>query len=166
MDFDPARQYWHHFRNVHVKNCLGSIILNQSVILVEAGSEEPPELTTTLESNGFQVLRCRSIWDLEALGEEKDRLVVILDLDSALVTNRLLRDVKRKHSALQIIGISSRPFHPELREAIATHIYACLCKPVDPDDLIYLVKSIFCNATNSEGNPEQKGMEDPSFTAR
>ncbi len=29
-----------------------------------------------------------------------------------------------------------------------TYIYACLCKPIDPDELIYWVKSIFCNADN------------------
>jgi len=131
--------------------------LNQSVILVGASREQLLELTTTLESNGFQVLRCPSILDLGQLGEEKDRLVVILDLDSALVTNRVLRDVKRKNSALQIIGISSRPFHPELKEAIATHIYACLCKPVDPDELIYLVKSIFSTATSSKWGPANDG---------
>ncbi len=115
----------------------------QSVILVETAEEQPPELTGPLEANGFQVLSCRSIFDLEELCGDDELGVVILDLDGPLVSNRVLRDVKKKRPALQIIGISGRPLHPELREALAHYMYACLCKPVDPEELIYLVRSIF-----------------------
>lgn len=118
-------------------------MLSQSVILVETTGEQPPELTTSLEASGFQVVSCCSIPDLEKHSQENDLGVVILDLDDPLVSNRVLRDVKRKRPALQIIGVSSRPFHPELKEALAHYLYACLCKPVDPEELIYLVKSIF-----------------------
>jgi len=51
------------------------------------------------------------------------------------------------------MAVSGRPFHPELKEALATYICACLCKPVDLDEPIYLVKSIFCTATTSEDGP-------------
>ncbi len=117
--------------------------MSQPVILVETIEEQPPELVTSLEANGFQVLPCCSISDMEKLSQESDLGVVILDLDDPYISNRVLRDVKKKRPALQIIGVSSRPFHPELKEAIANYMYACLCKPVDPEELIYLVKSIF-----------------------
>ncbi|MGO9117965.1 MAG: response regulator [Desulfomonilaceae bacterium] len=124
--------------------------MNPSVILVETGKEHPPEVTRVLEANGFKVLPCRSIFDLEKLCHEDDLGVVIVDLDDPLMNNRLLREVKRKHPALHIIGISSHLFHPDLKEAIASHIYACLCEPVDPEQLIYLVKGILCTATSSK----------------
>ena len=88
------------------------IILNPSVILVETGKEHRPEVATILEANGFQVLPCRSIFDLEKLCQEDDHGVVILNLDDPLMNNRVLKEVKRKRPALQIIGISSRLFHP------------------------------------------------------
>jgi DNA-binding NtrC family response regulator len=124
--------------------------LNPSVILVETGKGHPPEVTKILEANGFQVLPCRSIFDLEKLCQEDDHCAVILNLDDPLMNNRVLKEMKRKRPALQIIGISSHLFHPDLKEAIGSHIYACLCEPVDPEQLIYLVKGIFCTATSCE----------------
>jgi DNA-binding NtrC family response regulator len=118
----------------------------------------------SLHASGFQVLPCRSISDLENLCGEDDLGVVILDLDNPLVNNRVLRDLKQKRPAMQLIGISSRVFHPELKDAISKYMYACLCEPLDPEELIYLVKSIFCNATNSKESPVENELEDHSFT--
>ena len=142
--------FWHAFRNLHPGNRTARIILNPSVILVETGKGHPPEVTKILEANGFQVLPCRSIFDLEKLCHQDDLGAVIVDLDDPLLNNRVLREVKRKRPALQIIGISSWSFHPDLKEAMANHIYASLNKPVDPDQLIYLVKGILCTATSSK----------------
>ncbi len=124
--------------------------MNPSVILVETSKGYPPELTNALEANGLQVVPCRSVFDLEKLCQKDDLGIALLDLDDPIMNNRVLREVKRKRSALQIIGMSSCPFHPDLKEAIASHIYACLCEPVDPEELIYLVRSILRTATSSE----------------
>lgn len=140
--------------------------MTPSVIWVEMGTARRPKLTMLLEANGFQVLPCRTVFDVEKLCHENDLGVVVLDLDSPLVNNRVLRDVKRKRPAMQLIGISSLPFHPELKNAISNYMYACLCDPVDPEELIYLVKSIFSNATNSEKSLVEKGLEGPSFTGK
>lgn len=127
--------------------------MNQTTILFDASTERWPELTAALEAEGFLVLRCRSISELENLGPGKDRGAIILDLDNALLNNRVLREVKRRRPAMQLLGISNRPFHPELKDAIANYIYACLREPVDLDELIYLVKSTFSTATSSEDGP-------------
>jgi DNA-binding NtrC family response regulator len=120
--------------------------LNQTIILFDTSSQQRwSRLTATLEANGFQVLRCRSISDVAKVGPQKHCWVVILDLDNPVVNNRVLRELKRNYSGLQIIGISGRPFHPELTEAMRSYIYACISKPVDPDELIYWLKSIFCD---------------------
>jgi DNA-binding NtrC family response regulator len=124
--------------------------LNPLVIFVETGKVQAPELTSALEASGFQVLPCGSIFDLEELCREDNPGVVILNLDDPLMNNRVLKEMKRKRPGLKIIGISGRPFHPELKEAMASQIYACLCEPLDPDELIYLVKSIFSTATSYE----------------
>lgn len=126
--------------------------MSPSVILVETGRVQPTELKVSLETNGFQVLPCHSIPDLEILCQESRLGVVILDLDNPLVNNRVLRDLKRKCPGMYLIGISERLVHPELKEAISNHIYACLCEPIDPEELIYLVKSIYCNTKNADEN--------------
>jgi DNA-binding NtrC family response regulator len=124
--------------------------LSPTITLFQIGGDQRQELTALLKARGFQVQQCHSISGLEKRQPGKEGGVVILDLDDPLVDNRMIRDVKRTRPALQVIGISRRPFHPELKEAITNHIYACLCKPVDPDELVYLVKSILCSATSSE----------------
>ena len=54
----------------------------------------------------------------------------------------MLRDLKKKHY-ITIIAVSERKLHPELAESMGSHIFASLVKPVDPDDLEYLLKGVF-----------------------
>ena len=42
-----------------------------------------------------------------------------------------------------IIALSREQFHPGLEESLRDHIYACLGKPADPDELLYVLKGIF-----------------------
>jgi len=87
-----------------------------------------------------------SLVNLETRMQETASSVVILDLDTLPLDNRYIRHLKRQKEKVYIIGLSSRPFHPELQEAVSTHIYACLGKPVDTDELVYWLKSINENA--------------------
>ena len=50
--------------------------------------------------------------------------VAILDLDGLSVDNRFFRDLKRINPSVVFIALSSRPFHPELKESLCDHIYA------------------------------------------
>jgi len=114
-----------------------------SVIFVATGNDQLPELTTAFAENGIRVLRCSSIPDAERLCRENDRAVVVLDLDKVPVTNRALKELSAKCPSVPIIGVADRRFHPELKEAMRSYLYACMCKPVDVEELMYLVKSIF-----------------------
>ena len=73
-------------------------------------------------------------------GREKGLLIV--DLDTEHVNNAVLREVKKKHP-ITIIAISSEQFHPGLEEAFRHHIFACLTKPLDSQELLYMLKSVF-----------------------
>ena len=66
----------------------------------------------------------------------------MLDLDTEQVTNAALRELKKKHS-LTIIALSGEHLHPDLEESLRHHIYACLGKPADPDELLYILRSVF-----------------------
>ena len=46
-------------------------------------------------------------------------------------------------TATRFLCTSKDRFHPELKDAICYHIYACLNKPVDPDEMVFWIKSIF-----------------------
>lgn len=88
--------------------------------------------------------------DLEPFLQAGDCRAVILNLDNIRVTNKTLRDLKRKTPLTSIIALSERQFHPELEEAFREYITVCLKQPPDSDELVYWLRSIFEN--NGEPN--------------
>jgi hypothetical protein len=46
--------------------------------------------------------------------------------------------------------MSSDRFHPELKDAICYHIYACLTKPLDYDELLYWLRCIEDNGNDPD----------------
>lgn len=115
--------------------------MNASVILFEVDKQDLADLTIAFAAKGFTVLMCSSLSELESCCGQNDQCVAVLDLDNAVITNRMLRDLKQKLPFLQIIGISSRPFHPELKESMTSYLCACVSRPVDLEELIYLTRS-------------------------
>jgi DNA-binding NtrC family response regulator len=130
------------------RNRPGGIVLNPLVFIVDNG-KRLSELTIAIARSGIEVLQCSSISDLQKLCQERNRGVVMLDLDDPCVTNRMLGEIARKCPILRIIGVSDRLFHPEFKEAMRSYLYACMSKPVDMEELMYLVKSVFRDLTTT-----------------
>ena len=84
-----------------------------------------------------------SLPDLEVYLGKKDCRVVLMDIDSVPVDNRTIRELTIKHPEAHFLCTSKDRFHPDLKDAICYHIYACLNKPIDLDELFYWLKSIF-----------------------
>jgi hypothetical protein len=53
-----------------------------------------------------------------------------------------------KYPEVHFLCTSKDRFHPNLKDAICYHIYACLTKPVDPDEIFYLLRSIYEDDTD------------------
>ena len=99
-------------------------------------------LRSILSQGPYSPLRLGSLDDVPQYMQGRESGVLILDLDSEPVTNVTLRELKKKHP-LTIIALSREQFHPGLEESLRHHIYACLGKPADPDELLYVLKGIF-----------------------
>ncbi len=113
---------------------------------VGADAEEIRNLCDLLAESGFEGLW---IQDLDALREALSKqtgLAVILDLDTVPVDNRAIRNLTARFPATSFFCMSRERYHPDLSEAIRNHFYACLAKPLDPDELLYLLR---CAADNS-----------------
>ena len=84
-----------------------------------------------------------------SLSELKDGLAadafmaVILDADSISLDNSIIRKLKASNPAVHFLLASREHFHPELQESISHILYACLKKPADSDEIIFLLKSIW-----------------------
>lgn len=115
----------------------------QSLIVMASGDKrESRDLCTLLKSHGYRIIRSHSLANLGTQLGENDCRLLVLDLDHFSVDNRLIRELRRQHPGLSIIALSSRTFHPELEEALTSHISACLVKPVDVDELLFWLRSM------------------------
>jgi len=116
--------------------------MEEPIVVANANEAACLELCISLEKEHFRATAVHSLMALEGEVREGVCRVVILDLDSLPVDNRLFRELKRKNPSLHIVGLSSRPFHPELKEAMSRHISSCLTKPVDMEELLYWLKNV------------------------
>lgn len=117
----------------------------EPILVVDSDLERCLGLCTLLGQENYRTTPLHSLQDLEENILRGGFRVVILDLDGLPADNRFFRDLKRINPSAIFMALSSRPFHPELKESLCTHIYACIRKPYDPMELYYWLKTIFIN---------------------
>lgn len=110
------------------------------IVVLDADPAQCQEIRTLLSS--LDVAAMHSLPELQKFLTESDCRVILIDLDTISIDNRTLVQMKRQHPEIEIIAKSERAFHPELEEALRSHIFACLAKPLDPDELIFWLNSI------------------------
>ena len=117
--------------------------MKKHIAVLDADQKECRRLCNLLEKNQYPTIPMHSIQYLEATLKQINCLAVFLDIDTIPVDNRAIRDLTNQISGVCFLCTSQRSFHPELHDAICYHIYACMNKPVDPDELLFWIKSIY-----------------------
>jgi len=126
--------------------------MQKCILVVNTDKKQCRELCELLEKERYCVSALHSIQNLESHLEEKKILAVIIDIDTVPIDNRTVRKLTLKFPGIYFFCLSEKPFHPELKDAICYHIYACLNKPVDEDELFYFLRSIYENETDTQNN--------------
>jgi len=124
--------------------------VKKEVVVLDTDTHQCQGLCNLLSDHHFTTVQMSNMADLEPFLQAGDCRAVILNLDNIRVTNKTLRDLKRKTPLTSIIALSERQFHPELEEAFREYITVCLKQPPDSDELVYWLRSIFEN--NGEPN--------------
>lgn len=119
--------------------------MEKEVVLLDADETQCKDLCDILSAHSYKTARMNSLADTVQYLEKRDCRALILNLDNTLITNKNLRELKQKKPMVNIIAFSERQFHPELEEALREYISVCLAKPVDSEELMYWLKSIFKN---------------------
>jgi DNA-binding NtrC family response regulator len=117
--------------------------MKKKILVVSTDVQESKILRDLLNHHHLLSETADSIQELNNILRKEDCIAVILDLDTIPVSNRNLKDLSTQYPNVTIFCISAKRFHPELQDAIQHYIYACLNKPVDPDELLYWIKSIY-----------------------
>lgn len=116
--------------------------------IIDADTQNGRRFCTFLQKLNYSAQLCTSLEELEGYLEQNPKIAVILDLDSIEVKSQAIRALKRRHPQLHILGVSKLLLHPGLEEIIGSHLYACLVKPLDEEELLFWLKSIAENMEN------------------
>jgi len=117
--------------------------MKKKIIILAANQNSCVELSEIINSKNYPLVQTQALSSLEDFLESDQYVAVVLDIDSVPVDNRTIRELALKYPGVRFLCTSKDRFHPELKDAICYHIYACLTKPVDPDELLYWIKSIY-----------------------
>lgn len=130
--------------------------LNKTIVIIEPDTDERCVLCEVLRNEGFETIEQRSLGHLMAFLDISSPLAAILDIDMVEIDNRKVRELTTSYPEVIFLGLSTRRFHPKLKDAICYHMYACLRKPVEPDEIIYFISSIYADSTTSGPSSAQK----------
>jgi len=117
--------------------------MKKKIVVLDASQNSRRELSDILNSKNYPFTQANALSSLEESLASDQYVAVVLDIDSVPVDNRTIRELAIKYPGVRFLCTSKDRFHPELKDAICYHIYACLNKPVDPDELLYWIKSIY-----------------------
>ena len=117
--------------------------MKKKIILLAADPDSMAELSSILNSENYSFTEIGELSSLEALFDSDRYIAVVIDIDSVQIDNRTIRNMALKYPGIRFLCTSRDRFHPELKDAICYHIYACLNKPVDPDELLFWIKCIY-----------------------
>ncbi len=116
--------------------------MDGKIILVTGRTNELEKICQLLSKNNYHYHWIKSMDQIEETMNLISFNCIIFDLDSIDVDNRTIRELTIKYPAVYFLCLSTDRFHPELKDAICYHIFACLTKPVDHDELLYWLRCI------------------------
>jgi len=117
--------------------------MKKGIILLDADKISSRKLSKMLTSRGYPNITARSLPSLEKLIESNKYIAAVFDIDSVPVENRKIRELSLSFPGFCFLCTSKDRFHPELKDAICYHIYACMNKPIAPEELFFWIKSIY-----------------------
>ena len=126
-------------------------LVKKEILVLDPDERQSRNLRDLLTDHDYTTISMNSLVNMGHYIEENDCRALILNLDKVAVTNKVFRELKTKKPLLNIIALSKRQFHPELEEALREYISVCLAKPVDSDELVYWLKTIFEDDQTPQG---------------
>lgn len=112
------------------------------VAVLATDKDQCQEISELLRASDYPTVALHSFEDLHEQIRGALVKVLLVDLDNMVVDNAFFRNVKKRQPGVFILALSSASHHPDLKEAMGSHIFACLAKPLDQEELLYWLWSI------------------------
>jgi hypothetical protein len=124
---------------------------HSKIAVLSVDPEDAQDLSRIIEDGPYVTAVYPHLAELKT-GLTEPHMAAILDLDSVTLDNRTIRRLTLEFPSVCFF-CTSHQFHPELKDAICYHLFACLRKPVDPDELHYFLECIRSNENDSRRPP-------------
>lgn len=115
------------------------------ILMVTSDLAQSQEIVRLAKDKPFEIQLCESAEEAaRILSAPGTAIIAIFDLDRMDLDERYFRQLPKAPGRC-LLAISHSPFHPDLKEAIGQHLIACLRKPIDSDELLFLLDSLAKN---------------------
>lgn len=123
--------------------------MKNRVLIACRNQSEWQDLEEKLKERKFFVDQAKSFVTIKKNLQERQYLALIIDIDSITIDNITIRQLTLDFPGVPLFCISLDKFHPELKDAICYHIYACIKKPMDYEELHFWLQSIQTDTAES-----------------
>ena len=123
--------------------------MEKLVTILDADQERCSELCFKLEERQFQGAPIHSVAELKRDLQSSNCKTVLIDIDTISIDNYSIKDLTTKNPEVYFFCLSKDRFHPELKDVIGHHIYACISKPVDFEELFFWLDAVHHNHSGS-----------------
>lgn len=106
-----------------------------TAVMLDHDASEIVRVERLLAVHGLNVRHCNRIEDLEHILNTCLDCLVLLNLDAYDLTNEMLCRMSQACPQIRIIGMSNRPYHPELELALRSHLQAVVARPINTEEL-------------------------------
>ena len=116
--------------------------MKRSVVVLTRNPADSVGLSEIIVAHRLVALPLSCLDAVEGALDGGEVLAIIIDLDGFTIDNRFIRRLKGRFPDTTILLASSRREHPHLETAMVEYVYACLVKPIDPEEIGYWLKCI------------------------
>ncbi|MBT3227264.1 MAG: hypothetical protein HN580_29760 [Deltaproteobacteria bacterium] len=116
--------------------------MKRAVIVLSKNRDENAAMCSILKDTTYSPKSLFSYDDLEKSLKAEEFLAVFIDTDSIPLDNSSIRFLNKNFPNVSLLLTSVKKSHPDLEEAIGQYVYACISKPIDPEEVIYWLKCI------------------------
>ncbi len=109
--------------------------MGHTAVMLHNDAEDVSRVERLLAALHLPLLRCEQVDELEQLLATCRECLVLLNLETNGVDNALLRRVSKACDRVHIIGITRRPYHPELEQALRSHLLTLVACPINDEEL-------------------------------
>jgi DNA-binding NtrC family response regulator len=127
--------------------------MKKTIVVLDTDKKQCRELCSVLGERHFQAISMHSLESMEKYVQDGVCKAVIMDINTVTVDNKIIKELTKKYPRTFLFCLSKDRFHPHLEEALRGHIFACISKPIDPEELFDCLRVIEKNDAKTANPP-------------